>query len=114
MTVVPVAELARRICNAYHPHYGTVAQVPCGAHLAAARNVYGLCADGGTLTFNEVVRARREAGLDRFSPAQTTVTVTTEVEIDEVVMMDPPEPSLPVVDENSRPGDWVANVPPEA
>jgi hypothetical protein len=62
---IPADELARRICVAHHPHLGTVsAQVPCGPHLQAARNVYGLVTESGTLTFEVVAKARNEAGLE--------------------------------------------------
>ena len=61
---IPADELARRICAAHHPHLRTVgASIPCGAHLQAARNVYGLITEAGTLTFDVVVQARNEAGM---------------------------------------------------
>jgi hypothetical protein len=88
MAVVPVAELARRICVAHHPHYATVAAVPCGTHLAEARNVYGLVDERGSATFREVVRARAAAGLDRYGPNRADLTPALRVAVEETTDID--------------------------
>jgi hypothetical protein len=71
---IPADELARRICVAHHPFLHTVALVPCGAHLQAARNVYGLVTEDGTMTFDVVVEARAESGLSTLMVAMVGET----------------------------------------
>jgi len=79
VTPVPATELARRICVAHHPHYNTVAQIPCGRHLNDARSLYGLLADD--VTWAVLVRARAESYPEKVDEVIDVVEVT----VDEIV-----------------------------
>lgn len=49
---LPVTEVARRLCEAHHPHLATTgAVIPCGPHTTIARTHYGLLTPEGDKTW---------------------------------------------------------------
>jgi hypothetical protein len=50
---LPIEELARRICEANHPHLRTTGRtVPCGQHITEARTFAVLLAPAGARTWD--------------------------------------------------------------
>lgn len=62
MAVTP-AELARRLCEAAHPHLGTTGQVvPCAHHISEAGRFWGLIGPEGTGSLAVILGARQDEG----------------------------------------------------
>lgn len=77
MPVIPVTELARRLCVRAHPYLATTsAAVPCGPHTQIARNLYGVVLSPDPGQLEEIIKARAEAGLPM--PTKTRKTRKTK------------------------------------
>jgi hypothetical protein len=63
LAVTP-AELARRLCEAAHPLFGTTGQVvPCAHHISEASRFWGLIQPEGTGSLAVLLGARQDEGL---------------------------------------------------
>lgn len=81
-TAIPAHELARRLCQSYHPFLATTGKVvPCGVHQNMARSLHVLLTPDGERALNVVLAAR-------ITSRETEEAPSEPVEIDEHVNAD--------------------------